>query len=161
MTFGDRCLRFLTVFSVRVTSHAPFTMTTLLSNNNAWRRRFARAIAILFLIYTGFDLASPELCKGDALGDGGGKPVIVATRDAKQIIETSNAIERSTSPDQNQIPEQPASDEDCFCCCTHVIPGTITVSLEAADTTALSSIPEHLSIPSPPLPSEFRPPRFV
>ena len=137
-------------------------MTTLLSNENAKRRRVARAIAILFLIYTGIDLASPELCKGDAPGDIGGMPVIVATRgNAKQVIETNIAMEPSTSRKQNQIPEQPASDEDCFCCCTHVIPGTITVSMEAADTTALSSIIEHLSIPSPPLPSEFHPPRFV
>jgi hypothetical protein len=126
------------------------------------RRRLGRAIAILFLIYTGFDLASPELCKGDALGDGGGKPVIVTTRGkANQIIEKSNVIEPSTSQHQNQIPEEPAGDEDCFCCCAHVIPGTITVSLEAADTTALSSIIEHLSIPSPPLSPEFHPPRFA
>ena len=137
-----------------------FAMMTLLSNENARRRRFARAIAILFLIYTGCDLASPELCKGDALGDGGGKPVIVTTwRDANEIIEVSNTIEQSTS--QNQIPEQPANDEDCFCCCTHVIPGTITVSLESADATAPSSILEHLSILSPTLPSEFHPPRFA
>jgi len=137
-------------------------MTTLLSNENARRRRFTRAIAILFLIYTGFDLASPELCKGDALGDGGGKPVIVATRaDAKQINETSNAIKPSTNQDQNEIPEQPDIDEDCFCCCTHVIPGIITVSLESADATALSGILEHLSILTPTLPSEFHPPRFA
>ena len=136
-------------------------MTTLLSNENAKGRRLARAIAILFLIYTGFDLASPELCKGDALGDGGGKPLVVTTRrDANQIIEVSNTIESSTQ-DQNQIPEQPANDEDCFCCCTHVIPGTITVSLESADATAPSSILEHLSILSPTLPSEFHPPRFA
>ena len=154
--------RFLTVFSVRVTKHAPFAMTTLLSNENARRRRFARAIAILFLIYTGFDLASPELCKGDALGDSGGKPVIVTTRrDANEIIEVSNTIEQSTSQDHNQTPEQPTSGEDCFCCCTHIIPGTITVSLESADATALSSILEHLSILSPTLPSEFHPPRFA
>lgn len=139
-----------------------FAMTTLLSNENARRRRFARAITLLFLIYTGFDLASPELCKGDALGDSGGKPVIVTTRrDANEIIEVSNTIEQSTSQHQNQIPEQPANDEDCFCCCTHVIPGTITVSLESADATALSNILEQLSILSPTLPSEFHPPRFA
>jgi len=139
-----------------------FAMTTLLSNENARRRRFARAITLLFLIYTGFDLASPELCKGDALGDSGGKPVIVTTRrDANEIIEVSNTIEQSTSQHQNQVPEQPANDEDCFCCCTHVIPGTITVSLESADATALSNILEQLSILSPTLPSEFHPPRFA
>ena len=139
-----------------------FAMTTLLSNKNAWRRRFARAIAILFLIYTGFDLASPELCKGDALGDSGGKPVIVTTRrDTNEIIEVSNTIEQPVSQEQNQIPEQPANDEDCFCCCTHVIPGTITVSLESADATAPGSILKHLSILSPTLPSEFHPPRFA
>jgi hypothetical protein len=139
-----------------------FAMTTLLSNDNAKRRRLARAIAILFLIYTGFDLASPELCKGDALGDSGRKPVIVTTRrDANEIIEVSNTIEQSTSQHQNQIPEQPTSDEDCFCCCTHIIPGTITVSLESSDATAPSSILEHLSFLSPTLPSEFHPPRFA
>lgn len=139
-----------------------FAMTTLLSNENARRRRFARAITLLFLIYTGVDLASPELCKGDALGDSGGKPVIVTTRrDANEIIEVSNTIEQSTSQHQNQIPEQPANDEDCFCCCTHVIPGTITVSLESSDATAPSSILEQLSILSPTLPSEFHPPRFA
>lgn len=139
-----------------------FAMTTLLSNENARRRRFARAITLLFLIYTGVDLASPELCKGDALGDSGGKPVIVTTRrDANEIIEVSNTIEQSTSQHQNQVPEQPANDEDCFCCCTHVIPGTITVSLESSDATAPSSILEQLSILSPTLPSEFHPPRFA
>ena len=139
-----------------------FAMTTLLSNENARRRRFARAVAILFLIYTGFDLASPELCKGEALGDSGGKPVIVTTRrDANHIIKTSNTVEQPTSQDHNQTPEQPTSGEDCFCCCTHIIPGTITVSLESADATALSSILEHLSILSPTLPSEFHPPRFA
>jgi hypothetical protein len=139
-----------------------FAMTTFLSNEKTRRRRFARAIAILFLIYTGFDLASPELCKGDALGDSSGKPVMVTTRrDANEIIEVSNSIEQSTRQDQNQFPEQPANDEDCFCCCTHVIPGTITVSLESADAAAPSRILDHLSILSPTLPSEFHPPRFA
>jgi len=87
-------------------------MTTLLSNENAKRRRLVRAIAILFLIYAGFDLASPQLCKDDALGDVAGKPVIVASQsDAKHIIETNDAIEPSTSQHQNQVPEPPDNDE--------------------------------------------------
>ena len=47
-------------------------MNTLLANNSTKRRRLARGIALLFLLYTAIDLTSPELCKGDTIGDSWG-----------------------------------------------------------------------------------------
>src|SRR5262245_4121150 len=95
---SGRVPQILTVFarSCYKTSHIS-AMITLLSSNIRRRPSMARAIALLFLIYTGFDLASPELCKGEMLGDSAGKNrFAMGILNAKDKIETTISVEPST-----------------------------------------------------------------
>jgi hypothetical protein len=126
------------------------------------RRRLARGIVMLFLIYTGLDLASPQLCKGDALGDAGGRETIAATFcDGDENIPAQASINKSSGEQQDQPSEEPCNDEDCFCCCAHILPGTITVSLETSDAITPATFSGSLSTPTPSLASEFHPPRIA
>lgn len=97
----------------------------MLFPNDQRRRRIFRGIAILFLLYTGVDLFNPQLCSEEA---GLASPQRIARRAS---VDTSiaylGAVERGTKEsNDNQTPDKPVSqDEDCFCCCAHVVPGTV------------------------------------
>jgi hypothetical protein len=137
-------------------------MKTLLSGKLVTRRRVARAVAMLFLIYTALDITAPEFCKGEVLGDGGGRAaVLTSLQTASEALATAFTVGPAGKQPQNRLPEESSNDEDCFCCCTHILPGTITVSLETSDASFPGSTLEHLSTASPTLPSQFHPPRSV
>lgn len=136
-------------------------MKTLLSGKLVTRRRLTRAVAMLFLIYTALDITAPEFCKGDVLGDGGGRAVITSPPTASETLATAFTVGPADKQQQNRLPEESSNDEDCFCCCTHVLPATITISLETSDATLPGSTLGDLSTPSPTLPSQFHPPRFA
>ncbi len=77
-------------------------MKTLLSGKLVTRRRIARAVAMLFLIYTALDITAPEFCKGDVLGDGGGRAaVITSPPTAREALAT--AFTGGPSTGQQQI----------------------------------------------------------
>lgn len=71
------------------------------------------------------------------------------------VVPTTNEARPGHSP--SKAPH----DEDCFCCCAHVVPAQ-THSLAAVPIAAL--LPDarlDIAVPSPPLTTAYRPPRFV
>ena len=134
---------------------------TLLSKKLRKQSRLARAVALLFLVYTGIDLACPELCNGDALGDSKRVAIVLSVPSVNESATTLTSVQAEYGKTQRQIPEQPCCDEDCLCCCAHIVPVAITVSLEASDKVTASSMVEPQATPAPALPSEFHPPRFA
>ena len=126
------------------------------------RRQLIRAIALLFLIYTAMDLASPDLCRGETLGNGRQGLVAFATpqvtRDAGISVARSDA---SGNRPTNEPSDQPSDDDDCFCCCTHVLPVTVIASIAVTDLVSPMMSSEPHSVSSPPLARAFHPPRFA
>jgi hypothetical protein len=112
-----------------------------------------RAIAIFFLLYTGVEITVPQYCAeasgvvsiSEAARDSTRRPVITATDDSNQ----------------KELPsEQPCADEDCFCCCAHVVPGRAVCTIVVSDLMPSFGIPRKIDLPSPPLQSPYHPPRL-
>jgi hypothetical protein len=118
--------------------------------------RLVRVVALLFLAYTAIDIACPELCRGEgtAAEEIGVANTPTAANQARIFISSA------TQPGGESSTE-PCCDEDCFCCCAHIVPAPITVSIGSSESASLASAEQYLTILTPALPSEFHPPRFA
>jgi hypothetical protein len=136
-------------------------MSSVSNRGSIRKRRLIRGIALLFLIYTAIDIASPELCRGETLGDCGQESIVVdGPRLIDELSSTVSLIEAGDNQPTNEPPQQPSGDDDCcFCCCAHVLPGTVIANLGVTDVRSSVTSTQSLSVPSPPLTPEFHPPR--
>lgn len=86
-----------------------------------WKRRAARILAAFFVLYALADVTVlQEYCGNETLG---------IPSYAQQIQAKNRVIDNTTdsqivyvgshSSKEGQTPELPASDEECFCCCSH------------------------------------------
>src|SRR5262245_9710147 len=132
-------------------------MRTLFHRNGLRSPRLARAIVMLFLIYTGLDLIAPQLCNGEE------SAVCQASRIVGlQIDEPDVSVgPKSSDTNRNEEPENQHDEDDCFCCCAHALPARVIASLEASDVASLTASAAKLTVPSPSLPPAFHPPRFA
>jgi hypothetical protein len=136
-------------------------MSFVSNTSSSRKRRLIRGIALLFLIYTAMDIASPELCRGETLGDLGQTLVAMGS---PQLLDNDSSngprIAASDNQPTNESSEQPSGDDDCcFCCCSHVLPGTVIANVAVTDLRSSVTFLEYLSVPSPPLARTFHPPR--
>ena len=92
--------------------------------NGLFSGRFARFIVILFLAYAGVDIANPQLCNDEFAPP----PVLLALNAERRAEEPSTDISIGDleETEQREQPSAPHSEDDCFCCCTHVLPGVTT-----------------------------------
>jgi len=126
------------------------------------RRRVIRVIAVLFLVYTAIDIASPYLCRGETLGDAGQRLIAVSAPKSNHSVGSSVArVEPSDQQPTNDPCEQPHDDDDCFCCCSHVLPGIVIEAVAVTDLRSPVTRFQDRSVLSPPLSRAFRPPRFA
>ncbi len=123
-----------------------------------------RVIAIFFLLYTGADIASPQLCNEELVGMSGEAQAVELTPINTGSVHSNAIAAVSVAPEdsqKDQPADQPSQDEDCFCCCAHVLPGMVITNAIVFDLSTPSFVLEHVLVPSPPLGSTFRPPRFA
>ena len=74
-----------------------------------------RLVAVNLLLFAGLDLGVPSLCQAESA-----------------LPLASHAGEGSLdNHDPEPAAPEPAHEEDCFCCCTHVRPRPITRGIEA------------------------------
>ncbi len=86
-----------------------------------WKREFSRFVALLFVLYALADISVfQEYCGNEMLGIPSYAQQVQA-KDKKIGSQTVTAI--SPSSYQEQMPEAPVGDEDCFCCCSHILLG--------------------------------------
>lgn len=123
--------------------------------------RVVRVIAILFLVYTGLDLSMPQLCR-EEMGNRTMAQTAASTEDNSVDATRPFSAALGTEDYEENLPsEPPHSEEDCFCCCAHVLPGS-AAALVAAPELATSFAPRQDSgLLSPPLKSPYHPPRFA
>jgi hypothetical protein len=122
-----------------------------------WIRQsyLSRGIAIFFFVFTVADLANPHLC-AEEMGLSS-LPVSAASE-----IENTVAVFAARAGSHSHQEESPApqqADEDCFCCCSHILPSLQFVVegllLEPVDTDSTIS-----SLPTGPPHKLYRPPRL-
>lgn len=117
--------------------------------------RVVRVIAILFLVHTGADLTVPEFC-----GEEMGIPGFVQAQ-STDIDSVAAFVTASREPKQDEPTQPTHSDEDCFCCCTHVLPGHATAPVGTAELSSAFAALKMTDLASPPLQGPYHPPRFA
>ncbi len=117
--------------------------------------RLVRVIAILFLVYTGADLTLPEFC-GEEMGIRG----FVQAKSTDTGSVAAFATD-SSEPMQDPPSEPTHSDEDCFCCCIHVLPGHAIAPVGISELSSGFAALKLIDVASPPLQGPYHPPRFA
>ncbi len=132
-------------------------MAPLLDIRTLAKGRLVRAVALLFLLHAGVDLAFPQLCSEE--------PIAVVTNQSQDVAdylsESLSAFQASKESSQDQHPQDRPSEEDCFCCCAHVMPSPPFVNPGAADLNLGRDVLPDLSVPAAALNPPYHPPRFA
>lgn len=144
--------------------------------------RWQQVVAVLMLGLAFVDLAVidlfvPQLCNdgyavmpnaapGRNAADGvmtNAAPAQNATQgfDESAAVKVAVSNQGSLPPQDSHSDSSPAStDEDCFCCCSHVLPGYV-FNAEAMPMSVRVNVLSVASLPSPPPQDTFHPPRFA
>src|SRR5215475_819395 len=122
--------------------------------------RLRRGIAIFLLAMAFFDIAVVDLFFPQLCGDGqvsllGSRPV-----ESSEKIVDEFAATRNQDPQPIQDSHQSGTDEDCFCCCSHIIPSP-HVSVAALNCPPRPDDPAIPSFPSSSPHGVFHPPRLT
>lgn len=115
--------------------------------------RMVRVIAVLFLLYTGIEITVPQFC-GEA-------SEVLNISEAARENPGLFVISPSDNNDNGLPSEKPSADEDCFCCCAHVVPGRAQATIAVSDLMPSFTIPRNFDLPAPFLQGPFHPPRIA
>ena len=131
-------------------------MTSYRVSRTVMTARVVRAIAILFLVYTGADLTVPQFC-GEEMGIPTFVEASVSTGTRSQQAFVTDASESRQDPPS----ERSHSEEDCFCCCVHVLPSHVAPPVTARQLNSRFLALKELDVASPPLKGPYHPSRFA
>ncbi len=123
------------------------------------RARAFRVVAILFLVYTGLDIAVPQLCCEEFSYPG--ITQLTAVSDISAPAKTFSAIDAAKNSSRDPAPPEHSRDEDCFCCCTHVLPGHVTAPIAIAELSPDVAALTKIDVNSPLIQGPYHPPRFA
>ncbi len=124
------------------------------------RRRLTRAVAVFFLLHAGADLALPQyFCAEDFGGRVAASPTYSIMPAQNEQIASS--FDKSDGTPSETPSEQVPHEEDCFCCCAHVLPSADLSRLELNELSSTQSVIKTDSLPSPPVREMYRPPRIA
>lgn len=122
----------------------------------ASRQRAMRCIAILFLLYTAIDLADPQMCSEEAISLTTAQ--VSVARDS--FKPTAVAISADDDSSRNQPAKHESQDEDCFCCCAHIVPGIPFVTPNVLELKSAFQMQIVTAAPPSELETLYHPPRF-
>lgn len=116
-------------------------------------------VALLFLFHTGVDLLFPQLCNEGPVN------ITVDQSEAvskETINDETSALVAVSLPDSGEDRRSdPPRDEDCFCCCTHVMTSPCFVNPGNAELKISASLYQEIPILSAPPNNPYHPPRFA
>lgn len=121
--------------------------------------RLRRGVAIFLLAFALFDLTivdifSPQLCGDEQLSLSLTGPV-----DSTEEVAGEWGASKTHDPQPDQDSHQSPIDEDCFCCCSHIIPSP-QVNVIALNSPPQPGAPAIASLPLAPPRDTFHPPRL-
>ena len=90
-----------------------------------WKCRASRLVALFFVLYAFADVTVlQEYCGNETVGiPSYAKQLRAEKRKAEIATNAQAAFKTSDSSPQEQTPDSPDSEEDCFCCCSHTLLG--------------------------------------
>lgn len=117
--------------------------------------RIVRAVALFFVLFTVADITLPQyFCGGEEIG---GLPLAATAAPETAGLGSDPGAEAPSPGRDSEAPHE----EDCFCCCAHVLPGLAITLVVAAELRSQQPPLGLDSLPSPPLPLQYHPPRFA
>jgi len=120
-----------------------------------WQRVAAvLLLALAFVDITLIDAILPQLCS-----DGAGSRAGFIAPDVTREIAVENQNSR-TDRDSHSDSMPASTDEDCFCCCSHIAPGYAFNVVTLIPSVRLNTPPADI-LPSPPPQDTFHPPRLA
>ena len=91
--------------------------------NQRTRRALQRAVSVLLLTLCFFDLAIADvLFPGSCERESEMLPVVVVASTATELHQGSTTITDSQQENRQAPTESSSVEDDCFCCCTHLVP---------------------------------------
>jgi hypothetical protein len=121
--------------------------------------KIVRGLAVLFLLFTFVDIASPPACCENAELLGAAREdysrSVGEVRDHDEVIPISSRSGSEHSPDKN------CCDEDCCLFCAHMLPVKALGAELVLDLNPSSVVFNDAPIPSPSLDTTYHPPRFL
>jgi hypothetical protein len=120
--------------------------------NMAVKPRIVRGLAVLFLLFTLVDIASPPACCENA------ELLSPARGNSAQLIAGAPISSKSGS---EQSPDKGCSDEDCCFFCAHMLPLKVLATEFVLDLNSPSLVLNQTLIPSSSLGATYHPPRFL
>jgi len=122
--------------------------------------RLRRGMAIFLLAFAFFDMAVidiffPQICGDQQMSLPGAGPSESTEKVADEFAATGDYDSQS-----DQDSHQSTTDEDCFCCCSHIIPSP-QVSVAALNCRPQPYNPAIIPFPSSPPHGVFHPPRLT
>ena len=126
-----------------------------------WRRQAARIFAVFLVLYALADVSVlQEYCGNENLGIPSFAQQIQAKNNISQAVA---AISHSSN--QEQTPDAPAGDEDCFCCCSHTLLGFNPTDANSPKILAAKKSASNFSLKHRQtekyLPQLYQPPKFA
>jgi len=118
-----------------------------------------RVIAVLFLLHCAVDLFVPELCTEEPFSITSSSSVISAT--GRDNVATAVVAAGSSESQQEPGSDPQHRGEDCFCCCSHVMPSPVFATVDNVELAMANSSVQTLFIPSAPPDNPYHPPRLA
>ena len=88
-----------------------------------WKRTISRVLALFFVLYVFADITVLQVyCGNETVGIPAYAQQIQKNQKSKKT-DSPTVAAFSSSSQQEQTPELPASEESCFCCCSHIVIG--------------------------------------
>lgn len=124
--------------------------------------RFVRAVAVFFLLFTGADILMPQYFCDDEIG-GISLPTVAASLTAQEHAGDGDPRVGADSDDSRsrQPSDTSPHEEDCFCCCAHILPSLPVAPGETFQARQPMAAFVNDPLPSPPLQSTYHPPRIA
>ena len=119
-----------------------------------------RVIAMLFLLHSGVDMLFPQLCNEEELSGASLSSTLLSSPNHGEVGKAFAAINSNEFPDDQRSDPQ-HRDEDCFCCCTHVMPSPVFASPGDAELVISRGAVHRVFIPSAPSDNPYHPPRLA
>jgi hypothetical protein len=112
-------------------------------------------LAFAFVDMTLIDLAFPQLC-----GDGRVAMAAFSANEDWRQNDDGCAAAGGRDSQQGRDSHPASTDEDCFCCCSHIIPGC-RIAVAPLEMAPRLNIPSTEPLLSPPPQDTFHPPRLA
>jgi hypothetical protein len=120
-------------------------------------------LAIAFFDLAVIDIIAPQICNDGVPAIAGATPTQNDAEkfDQDALVEVAIGVRNSFPQQDSHSESSPAStEEDCFCCCSHILP-CFSLDYVTPNTTPRVNIALIASLPTPPPQDTFHPPRVA